>query len=67
MLSSQTMAKKWTFVILDDIGEYVTLVQLMYNFGNISRDVIISGIYIYNANNNKLLILLKITVVYVVA
>ena len=55
--------KQWErsdeFDILDDMSEFIKLVQLMGNPGNVSRYVTISGVWIFDANSKRALHLVK--------
>ena len=48
---SKDWNKSGLFDILNDICEYVTLVQLMDKFGNVSHAVSISGTWIFDLND----------------
>ena len=45
--------KKDTFVILNNVSEYITLVQLMDSLENLNHDISIVGYWIFDSNNEK--------------
>ena len=49
--------KNDAFDILNDISEYVTLVQLIYSLGNVNRAISIVGYWIFDSNYKKSLCL----------
>ena len=49
--------KIYAFDILNDINEYVTLVQLMESLGNVNHAISIVGYCIFDSNYNKALCL----------
>ena len=48
--SSKQQQKGSTFDILNEMSEYLTLVQLIYNLVSLSKAVTISGVWIFDAN-----------------
>ena len=48
--SSKQQQKGGTFDILNEMSEYLTLVQLIYNLVSLSKAVTISGVWIFDAN-----------------
>ena len=46
-----------TFGILNDISEYVTLVQLIYSLVNLNHAISIVGYWIFGSNDKKALFL----------
>ena len=51
--------KKGALNILNDIGENVTLVQLMDSLGNVNHAISIVGYWIFDSNYEKVLCLRK--------
>ena len=50
-----------TFVILNDISEIFTLVQLMDSLGNVNRAIIIVGHWIFDSNYKKAFFLAQVS------
>ena len=53
------MGKRETFDILNDMSEYVTLVKLMENLGNVDIAVTIACVCTYGANYRTAISLVK--------
>ena len=48
--------KKGSYDILTDIGENITLVQLMYSTGNVNHDISVVGYCIFYSNYERALL-----------
>ena len=51
--------QKGLYEILEDIGEHVTLVQLMDSLGNVNHDISVVGYWIFESNYKKPLVLIR--------
>ena len=51
------MAKNYTFDIIKNVNEYVTLVQLMNSLGNVNHAISIVGHWMFESNYKKALCL----------